>query len=315
MGTKVSVVVPVSGADPHLWEAVASLRRQSRAPPEVVVVHSGDEDEVARGLPDAAWCTYANVPARGPAAARNRGIDLASGDVIGFCDADDWWHPEKLARQLPVLHRTGADLVYADEYLRRDGRLHRIDSLPVRDPETHHVDYFRNGGGVGSRTVLARAEAFERERFDDRFGPREDPHLWTRLFAAFRPARVPEALSYKRADSASVSADVDRACRMERLEVADLVARFPELEPYRAARDRKRRLRYAKRLLSEDDRGADARRVLAGLVRGGHLTPRVAALLVLALLPAGNRTATRTVQRVLWRLRATRDRNTAAQKA
>lgn len=303
MAPEVSVVVPLVGDAGHVEEAVASLRRQSRDPPEVVAVHSGSEDAFPARLRDAPWLTYANQPVRGPAAARNLGLDLASGDVIGFCDADDFWHPEKLARQLPVLEGE-TDVVYTDEYLLRDGGLHRIDSLPVRDPRRHHVDFFRNGGGVGSRSVLADAAVFERERFDERFGPREDPHLWTRLFAQFRPARVAEPLSYKRAESASVSADVDRAYRMERLEVEDLVERFSELASYRAERERRMHLRYAKRLLSEDGRTTDARRVLAGLVADGHLCPRIVVLLALSTLPFGSRTATRWLQATRWRLQS-----------
>jgi glycosyltransferase involved in cell wall biosynthesis len=39
-------------------------------------------------------------PNAGHAVARNHGIRLATGDFIGFIDADDLWHPEKLERQL-----------------------------------------------------------------------------------------------------------------------------------------------------------------------------------------------------------------------
>lgn len=303
----VSVVVPVADDAAHLREAIRSVRDQSddaySEGVEVVVVHSGPEGAFPADLRDREWLVYEHQPPRGPAAARNRALDLASGDVVGFCDADDLWHPEKLARQLPVL-ADGADVVYADEFLLRDGTVHRIDALPVRDPECHHLDYFPNGGGVGSRSVLADVDVFEAERFDERLGPREDPHLWTRVFARFRPAHVPEALSYKRAGSAAVSADVDRAHRMERREVADLLERFPELAPYRAERERQMGLRYAKRLLSEDGRAADARRVLLGLVGEGHLGRREGVLLALSLLPAGNRRATRRLQSIRWQLRA-----------
>lgn len=309
MAPLVSVVVPVADDAAHLREAIRSVRDQADEAPadgvEVVVVHSGPESAFPADLRGREWLVYDHQPPEGPAAARNRALDLARGDVVGFCDADDLWHPEKLARQLPAL-AGDPDVVYADEYLLRDGAVHRIDALPVRDPERHHVDYFRNGGGVGSRSVLADAAVFEAERFDERFGPREDPHLWTRVFARFRPAHVPEALSYKRADSAGVSADVDRAYRMEQREVADLAERYPELAAHRAERERRMRLRYAKRLLSEDGRAADARRVLLELVCEGHLGRREAVLLALSLLPAGNREATRRLQSIRWQLRAAR---------
>lgn len=309
----VSVVVPVAGDPVHFRDAVESVRDQSHDRIEVVVVHSGPERAFPDDLREEEWLVYENQPPRGPAAARNRGLEAASGELIGFCDADDRWLPGKLARQLPVLAGE-ADLVYSDEYLLRDGTLHRVDALPVRDPKRHHVDYFRNGGGVGSRSVLADAGVFASERFDERLGPREDPHLWTRLFARFRPAHVRRPLSVKRADSAGVSADVDRAYRMERHEVADLVERLPELAPYRAERERRMRVRYAKRLLSEDGRAGDARRVLLALVREGHVGRRVAVLLALSLLPARNREATRWLQAVRWRLANVRGRVSAVRR-
>ena len=39
----------------------------------------------------------------GPAAARNRGIEVAAGQLVCFQDSDDEWHREKLAKQLAFL--------------------------------------------------------------------------------------------------------------------------------------------------------------------------------------------------------------------
>lgn len=305
--TLVSVVVPVYDDLEHVAGAIESVTEQGDHAVEVVVVHSGDRERFPERLRERPDVTYANRPAEGVAAARNEGIDLARGDVIGFCDADDCWLPSKLDCQLPAL-AAGADVVYADEYLERDGGRYRRRSLPVRDPERHHVDFFRNGGGVGSRSVLARAECFERERFDERFAVREDPHLWTRLFAAFTPSRIAEPLTCKRDGTDTLSSDVDRAVRMERLEIADLCTRYPELRPYREQRERQLRYRYAKRLLTVDGRAAEARRVLRGLRADGESGLRLWSLLACATLPAGNRWVTRRLQDALWWTRSFGDR-------
>jgi glycosyltransferase involved in cell wall biosynthesis len=307
----VSVVVPVLGEPDSLVGAVDSVREQAHSPLEIVVVHAGDPDAFPASIRDRDEVCYRNEPPEGVAAARNAGIEAASGDVIGFCDADDRWHPGKLAEQLPAIEG-GADVVYSDEFLVRDGAAYRLDALPVEDPRAHHVDFFRNGGGIGSRSVIARAECFDAERFDTRFTMREDPHLWARLFAAYHPAHVPKPLSYKRAREGSLSSDVDTAYRMERLEIEDLVGRFPELEPYQEARERALRYRYAKRLLSEDGRSDEAARIVRTELRRNPLQPRLLALLALASFPGDTRAATRRTQATLWRLRALRRRLASA---
>jgi glycosyltransferase involved in cell wall biosynthesis len=99
----VSVVIPVSNGERFVLEAIESVRRQGHQPLEIVVVDDGSTDGTAaliRERPDVRYIHQANL---GPAAARNRGLEAARGEVIGFVDADDLWPPDKLAIQLPRL--------------------------------------------------------------------------------------------------------------------------------------------------------------------------------------------------------------------
>ncbi len=100
----VSVIIPVYNGERYLAEAVESALGQSHAPAEVIVVDDGSTDasaEAARRFSEHVryeWQAHAGI-----GAARNRGTELARGELLAFLDADDRWPTGKLARQLEVL--------------------------------------------------------------------------------------------------------------------------------------------------------------------------------------------------------------------
>jgi len=94
-----TVVIPVYNGAQYLAEAVDSVRRQTFASCEIVIVDDGSNDataEIAAGLPGV---RYVHQPHAGPAAALNHGMRLATGKFIAFLSADDVWCPDKLAVQ------------------------------------------------------------------------------------------------------------------------------------------------------------------------------------------------------------------------
>ncbi|MCX6033073.1 MAG: glycosyltransferase family A protein [Chloroflexi bacterium] len=99
------MIVPVYNGERYLAEAIASVRRQAYAPLEIIIVDDGSTDGTATLIErlgsDIRTVHQAN---QGPAAARNRGLELVTGDLIAFIDADDLWPDDKLRLQLPVLH-------------------------------------------------------------------------------------------------------------------------------------------------------------------------------------------------------------------
>jgi glycosyltransferase involved in cell wall biosynthesis len=98
--SNISVVIPCYNAARFLAETLRSVLAQTRPPFEVIVVDDGSVDESAAvakrfGAP----VRVIRQPNQGESAARNRGIDGATGEWVAFLDADDVWAPEKLARQ------------------------------------------------------------------------------------------------------------------------------------------------------------------------------------------------------------------------
>lgn len=93
----ISVILPVYNAQPTLAEALASLFWQTYPPTEVIVVDDGSTDGSAALLVNDGRLRYHWQSNAGPAAARNLGLDQATGDLVAFLDADDIWPEHTLA--------------------------------------------------------------------------------------------------------------------------------------------------------------------------------------------------------------------------
>ena len=120
----ISVVVPVYKVERFLARCVDSILAQTYPRMEVVLVDDGSPD----GCP--AICDeYARRDRRvkvihqqngGLSAARNAGLEVASGEYIGFVDSDDHIHPEMYARLYAALSQVGADLAVCNYLLMDD---------------------------------------------------------------------------------------------------------------------------------------------------------------------------------------------------
>ena len=94
---RLTLIVPVFNAERHLPEFLDSLVKQSRFPDEIIFVNDGSKDRSLQILTEFSWgkpqvriIDQENV---GAGKARNRAIDAASFDLIGFADADDILKP------------------------------------------------------------------------------------------------------------------------------------------------------------------------------------------------------------------------------
>lgn len=125
----ISVIMAAHNAGSYLGAAIASVLGQSHADLQLIVSDDGSTDEtpdIARSaaLRDARVTVLRSETAGGPAAARNRALEVATGDWIAVVDADDLIHPHRFTRLLEAAIDSGADMV-ADNLIRfgaEDGR-------------------------------------------------------------------------------------------------------------------------------------------------------------------------------------------------
>ncbi len=102
----VSVIIPTYNHAGYVSQTIESVLAQTYPNFEIVVVNDGSPDntsDVLRPYTNSGKIVYIEQQNAGQAAARNRGLEEASGDFIAFLDDDDLWPPEKLAWQTAIL--------------------------------------------------------------------------------------------------------------------------------------------------------------------------------------------------------------------
>ncbi len=100
---QVSVIIPAYNGDRYIVQAVESVLSQTFTDLEIIVVDDGSTDATRQVLePYLDRIRYIYQENQGVAAARNRGIKEAKGDLIAFLDQDDFFLPDKLAAQVAL---------------------------------------------------------------------------------------------------------------------------------------------------------------------------------------------------------------------
>ncbi|WP_096087125.1 glycosyltransferase family 2 protein [Agaribacterium haliotis] len=112
----VSVVLPVYNVESYLEQCLDSVLDQSYRNYELICINDGSTDQslalLEKYLPlfEGRMCIHSQANA-GLAAARNKGLDLASGTFVYFLDSDDWIDRETLATCVRTISVESADLV------------------------------------------------------------------------------------------------------------------------------------------------------------------------------------------------------------
>jgi glycosyltransferase involved in cell wall biosynthesis len=110
-----SVIVPFLNEERYIEHCVVALRTQTvpRANYELIFVDNGSRDAsagIVRSYPDIIMVEQIRVP-RNVYATRNRGLQLATGEIMAFTDADCKPAPDWLAQIGAAMLRTGAGLL------------------------------------------------------------------------------------------------------------------------------------------------------------------------------------------------------------
>lgn len=125
MVRKISVIVPVYNTAQYLEKCIQSILQQRQWIYEIILVDDGSNDGSAAicdkyelELPTLIHVLHQNN--QGAGAARNRGIELAKGEILSFVDSDDYLENDMYEQLMAIMEKHGADMAAGSMWIEKE---------------------------------------------------------------------------------------------------------------------------------------------------------------------------------------------------
>lgn len=128
---KISYILPIYNVQQYLIKCLDSIQNQSSPHWETILIDDGSTDGSPEICKEYAWkdsrFKYLRQDNKGQGAARNRGIDLATGDYICFVDPDDWIDERMAQDLLSIMRSSDADFAnFGFDFYTEDNDVDRV---------------------------------------------------------------------------------------------------------------------------------------------------------------------------------------------
>lgn len=185
----VSVIIPTYNRTDSLIDAINSVIHQTIKPKEIIVVDDASEINVLDKLKQTFDFEKHNLiffrfnKSLGACAARNKGAEVSTSEIIMFLDDDDTWEKTKIQDQLIILERNpDVGLVYSGRSVvldvNRENIIYKIQ--PSAEGNLFPEILYKNLIGQTSTVALRRKLFFDIGCFDIDFPAMQDYDLWIR---------------------------------------------------------------------------------------------------------------------------------------
>lgn len=233
----ISVIIPAHNAAPTLKRTLASVLGQCGLEAldselEIIVIDDRSTDDtiaIVEGCADPRIKLHRNS-GEGAAIARNQGLAIAQGELIAFLDADDLWHPDKLASQLTQLaaHPDAAIAYCWTEYIDRDGQHLYPGRHSSHRGDVYQALFEHNFIESGSNLLIRRSALDAIGDFDPSFTCVHDWELWLRLAEWYRFAIVKQTHVQYRQQPGTISSNLKNQEQFSRRVIDEALNRSPD---------------------------------------------------------------------------------------
>jgi glycosyltransferase involved in cell wall biosynthesis len=230
----VSAVIPTYNGTRFLVAAVKSVIAQTYKISEIIVVDDGSKEDIKSILaPFSPRVSYVYQENAGPAAARNKGVSIAKGDLIAFLDDDDLWNSNKTEEQINCISKyPKSALVYSYPQLIDEQGNIIPNELPSNFPSGFvYKEFLKMNRIITPSTTLIKREVFNTVGFFDEnreYMCGEDYDLWLRITKKYEVSFCPGAIVSYRMRNSGISKNLDNALKGKLYLIDKLVSRHAE---------------------------------------------------------------------------------------
>lgn len=131
---KVSIIIPVYNSSKYLKQCIDSVINQTYKNLEIIIIDDNSSDnstEIINKIKDNRIKLVSNKKNKGVANTRNIGIKKATGSYICFLDSDDYWHNDKIKKQVDFIEKNNYTFIYSS-YIYLRGNDKHIAKVPKK---------------------------------------------------------------------------------------------------------------------------------------------------------------------------------------
>ncbi|RAI91655.1 glycosyltransferase family 2 protein [Algoriphagus yeomjeoni] len=160
---KVSLITVTYNSDATLQDTINSVWLQDYPDIEYIVVDANSKDETISIIKNNNHCIskWISEPDRGLYDAMNKGLKMASGDIVGIINSDDFYHrPDAISMIVEAFQSSKMDCVYADVEFVDPSNLHK--TVRYYSSKRFALSKFKNGIMPAHPTFFTYRKNFEK---------------------------------------------------------------------------------------------------------------------------------------------------------
>ncbi len=209
----ISVIIPVYGVEKYISQCLESVINQTYNNLEIIVINDGTKDrsaEIAKeyAAKDSRIKVY-DFKNGGLSVARNRGLEIATGEYISYLDSDDWLDTKMYETLLETAMKNEADMVKCGIIETNGASEEKITFSDVKiiNNEQHKAfeNYFKGILWTLAWNGLYKKELAKKVKFPDNVVHEDNYSSGMFLYLAKKVIAMPFCLNYYRVNDAGIS--------------------------------------------------------------------------------------------------------------